>query len=1144
MARHALSHVRMTAQSLAVALCGAVLVVISSGGVAVGAERSGDGRQVLAETAELPELRTRTSRTFTADDGRRRARIYPFSVNFSSDGREWRPIDNTLVPSARAGFAYENKANRYRLGVPGDLNAPLRFEVDGAWVELRLEGAGGSPAVARDTAKFRDALRDVDVAYQAGPDGLKETITLKRPTAPRTFGYTLTASEGLSARAGDGRIEVVDSAGRVVFDLTAPLMWDSSGQASGVSDDVELRLTGRSGGYRVELAPDGRWLESSRREWPVYVDPSVEYRGESARLSGANADCTITGGLASDTSACANPTLGVGFDGTAPSRALLRYDVEAAIPFNSHVYSALWGTHLASRTGTDTIPVGLRPLTESFDSAASWNKRDATNAWATPGGSLAAAAAPDAQIAGAGAWYYWQTRELVQRWVSGVEPNRGVALVGRESGTANLLTFASSEGSSAYWPHLDVWYDARVGTRPGYTMEGQTLSNGQRAEVNVGNGNLFVSGRDIDLSATTAFDVDVDRYYNSHWRGGRGTFGKGWVGSIGMDVRIRRPSDDVRVVHAPGLDPLVFTRNPDGSWKSPPGIDVALTRQPNGSYTATFRESGHHYEFPASESLLAAIVDSGGRRMTFTYKPDGAIATATDPTGAVTRFDTNADRHVTKVTAPGNTTTEYTYDPNGYLLTARDTAGRTTTYEYQGSNYDQRRLAAVVAPDGQRTTFTYDSFAHHRRTTAVTVGTSATTFAYVPGRTTVTRPGGFRTEYAFDSDLLPIWPDEPDPVAPTVDYSACQARFPASYCDDAGDPPPAGTPIESGDTDEDPGGGSAGGQSLQAAAAAPLEFGLGQDAYPPLLTSSGVEYGLFDTYLFKSLEIRRVRRIVEWDLLDEDATGQKRFPEKIAEFERWFSGAANSRLEVMISFRADPVTDTNRRPPKQKYADLTAKFLSTYGRRVKYVSAWNEPNIGHQPTRASYGGPKLAAAYTNILQRDVCKLRAAQTTTPTCRVVAGEPAEVGAWQDYLEKYVAELRRLNGSSVPLPDAWGHHPYRDVSDLGTTRSRTFARLVPGPVWFTEVGGHVRAQFGNAAPGESGQATQVRFLVDQLAKHPDVQARRLYYYPFWEPQGGPLRTDTGLLQNGQPNPPLTGGTANMRPAYKAYRYRSRRP
>jgi hypothetical protein len=127
---------------------------------------------------------------------------------------------------------------------------------------------------------------------------------------------------------------------------------------------------------------------------------------------------------------------------------------------------------------------------------------------------------------------------------------------------------------------------------------------------------------------------------------------------------------------------------------------------------------------------------------------------------------------------------------------------------------------------------------------------------------------------------------------------------------------------------------------------------------------------------------------------------------------------------------------------------------------------------------------------------------------------------------------------------MPDAWGHHPYQDVSDQSTTGSRTFARLVPGPVWFSEVGGHVRSRPPDPAPGESGQLAQVRFLVDQLAKDPSVQARRIYYYSLWEPTGGPLLSDTGLLRNGPPQPPLTRGTGNMRPAYKAYRYRSRRP
>lgn len=196
---------RMAAQAgLVVVVAGSLLAVAPSGPAAQAEVIPGD---VAAET-ELVELRTRTSRTYEGEDGQRRVRVYPFPVNYSANGRDWKAIDNALVKSSAPGFMWENRANRYRVRLPGEASRPVRFELDDRWVEMRLDGAAGAGAADGSRAVFQDALGGVDVEYAAAPDGLKETLTLARPGGPERFEYAISASDGLTPQLRGNRVEL------------------------------------------------------------------------------------------------------------------------------------------------------------------------------------------------------------------------------------------------------------------------------------------------------------------------------------------------------------------------------------------------------------------------------------------------------------------------------------------------------------------------------------------------------------------------------------------------------------------------------------------------------------------------------------------------------------------------------------------------------------------------------------------------------------------------------------------------------------------------------------------------------------------------------------------------------------------------
>src|SRR5262249_14933515 len=103
-----------------------------------------DPQTLTATTAELKGERTETSRTFLQPDGSLRTVVFASPVNYETDAGGWRPIDNALVDSQRAGYAAENGANDYQLRVPDDAGSiPVRFGSKGEWVTYALAGLDG-----------------------------------------------------------------------------------------------------------------------------------------------------------------------------------------------------------------------------------------------------------------------------------------------------------------------------------------------------------------------------------------------------------------------------------------------------------------------------------------------------------------------------------------------------------------------------------------------------------------------------------------------------------------------------------------------------------------------------------------------------------------------------------------------------------------------------------------------------------------------------------------------------------------------------------------------------------------------------------------------------------------------------------------
>lgn len=390
---------------LVTAILGALLVLGS--GIALGAQDSAEDPSPSDDAAlraapqdepgvELASKRTATSQTFRLPDGALETRIFESPINYRDDEGAWKPIGEGLEELGGGGFS--NGPNRFDVRLPDRLgDEPVRLSVDGDWVSAELLGPETEPAqLVGDTASYASADGSATFELNGLANGLKEDIEIADASAPSSFNFELSVSEGLTPElSDDGSIRLQDGDDDVIFGLPAPVVSDSSSMLP-TPDPVGYKLDPlgeRS--WRLTVAVDRDWLEKPERSWPATIDPTLTVASPSL-------DCTIGG------TAGAN---GWGLCGSAGQKELYaRYKhnlttdewSRTLLKFNLSPLS--WGglaegpaTYISSAVlsvnspvaAINTTGVEARRITKAWASTANWRYATgglAGTLWSTEGG--------------------------------------------------------------------------------------------------------------------------------------------------------------------------------------------------------------------------------------------------------------------------------------------------------------------------------------------------------------------------------------------------------------------------------------------------------------------------------------------------------------------------------------------------------------------------------------------------------------------------------------------------------------------------------------------------------------------------------------------------------------------------------------
>ena len=113
---------------------------------------------------EIPSRRNVNSKLFLEPNGTFTQEIYPESIFYQNDKKQWVPIESKLVNANDAAFKVKNKANSFNLNL-GD-NAKMRFEEKDMFIEIEPKGAKPSQGTVNENKiKYERIYPEVDIEY-------------------------------------------------------------------------------------------------------------------------------------------------------------------------------------------------------------------------------------------------------------------------------------------------------------------------------------------------------------------------------------------------------------------------------------------------------------------------------------------------------------------------------------------------------------------------------------------------------------------------------------------------------------------------------------------------------------------------------------------------------------------------------------------------------------------------------------------------------------------------------------------------------------------------------------------------------------------------------------------------------------------
>ncbi|MBC1792863.1 DNRLRE domain-containing protein [Listeria booriae] len=391
-----------------------------------GVSSTGISVEKTSEKTEVVEERTENEIVYDNQDGSFTKEIYMEPIHVKEDG-EWEPISNEVTKTKKvieperteiqAAFLPTMEQGKYSTFGEGEKAVSFSL-VSASGEEGVVDAQDATAKTEANEVRYSNVFPKTDLRNLTFNTSVKEDIVLQEYTGKNE--YTFQVNTLLTAKKlADGSIAFEGKSGKVHYTLPKPVMTDSkihpdTGNAT-ESDKVDFDLKKiNDTNYEITLVADQAWLKDKEREYPVYIDPSVQIKTVvDADISSATPTTNYSGSKLWD-AALNEYVLKVGrYDDTTgfnygyikpDTSSLVNATIESAT-FNAY---AVW--HYSS---TAKNPVKLEEVTGDWTpTGVTWNTRPATfNVGSVD--------------IGRNQWARFDVTSSVRAWTTGLRPNKG-----------------------------------------------------------------------------------------------------------------------------------------------------------------------------------------------------------------------------------------------------------------------------------------------------------------------------------------------------------------------------------------------------------------------------------------------------------------------------------------------------------------------------------------------------------------------------------------------------------------------------------------------------------------------------------------------------------------------------------------------
>ncbi|MFC7945196.1 PA14 domain-containing protein [Microbacterium oxydans] len=265
-----------------------------------------DDDKLAEEAKDLPIVaQDAFSTTYERADGSRILKQSTEILNMET-AEGWEAISTELTPT-KGGWEAVAHPLAPEFSEDAKDSAAVTVTADGHELDFALTSADVGTAEVRSSTEatpddllvYEDVDWRTDLEYRVEANGVKETLVLSGVPGRSSWSWSVDAG-GLTPIVGDGgAVEFVDADGLAVMHIPAPVVWDSSG-VEGTSESATINPTMTltpidDKTWNYTLSVDRKWLVDAAREYPVYVDPTINY-GPNYSYS-IKTDGTVDGNL-------------------------------------------------------------------------------------------------------------------------------------------------------------------------------------------------------------------------------------------------------------------------------------------------------------------------------------------------------------------------------------------------------------------------------------------------------------------------------------------------------------------------------------------------------------------------------------------------------------------------------------------------------------------------------------------------------------------------------------------------------------------------------------------------------------------------------------------------------------------------------